>query len=161
MPAQQGGYQPAPPAPPVAPPAPAARVPEPPSRGGRISAPPTPPAPIAAPEPSRRAEPLPFGRLVSDNGVEFPLRYDDNLVGRASEGVVPAVDLTATDTSGSVSRRHARIGKDDSSIYVEDLGSSNGSRLNGQPLRSGMQTPLNDGDILLFGSLQFRYHKIA
>ncbi len=71
------------------------------------------------------------------------------------------VDLTAADTTGSVSRRHARIGKDDSSVYVEDLGSSNGTRLNGQPLRSGMQTPLNDGDELVVGSLVFRYHKIS
>lgn len=96
------------------------------------------------------------------NGQEFPLRYDDNLVGRASpsEGINPVVDLSAADTSGSVSRRHARIGKDDSSVYVEDLGSSNGSRHNGQPLRAGMQAPLNDGDELVFGSLQFRYQKI-
>lgn len=161
MPAQRGGYQPAPPVTPAAPPAPVAPIPEAPSRGGRISAPPTPPTPIATPEPPRRAEPLPFGRLISDTGAEFPLRYDDNLIGRASEGTVPAVDLTAADASGSVSRRHARIGKDDSSVYVEDLGSSNGSRLNGQPLRSGMQAPLNDGDVVLFGSLQFRYHKIS
>ncbi len=112
--------------------------------------------------PPRRREPLPFGRLVLGTGQEFPLRYDDNLIGRASpgEGINPVVDLSAADTSGSVSRRHARIGKDDTSIYVEDLGSSNGSRHNGQPLRAGMQTPLQDGDELVFGSLQFRFHKI-
>ena len=105
---------------------------------------------------------MPFGRLVSSQGQEFPLRYDDNLIGRASpgEGIVPAVDLSAADTTGSVSRRHAKIGKDDSSIYVEDLGSSNGSRHNGQPLRAGMQSPLGDGDELIFGSLQFRFHTI-
>lgn len=71
------------------------------------------------------------------------------------------VDLTASDPTGSVSRRHARIGKDDSSVYVEDLGSSNGTRLNGQSLRAGMQTPLNDGDEVVFGSLVFVYHKIS
>jgi pSer/pThr/pTyr-binding forkhead associated (FHA) protein len=105
---------------------------------------------------------LPFGRLVLSNGQEFPLRYDDNLIGRASpgEGINPAVDLAAADTAGLVSRRHARIGKDDTSVYVEDLGSSNGSRHNGQPLRAGMQSPLSDGDELIFGSLQFRFQKI-
>ena len=115
------------------------------------------------PEPPRRPEPLPFGRLVASSGTEFPLRYDDNLIGRSSpsEGINPMVDLTSADTSGSVSRRHARIGKDDSSIYVEDLGSSNGTRLNGQALRAGMQTPLNDGDEIIFGSLVFVYHKIS
>ncbi len=162
VPASQAGHQPVQPPTPPAPVAPPP-APERPSRGGRISAAPAVPAPPAPTEPPRRAEPLPFGRLVSDSGAEFPLRYDDNLIGRSSpsEGIVPAVDLTAADTSGSVSRRHARIGKDDSSVYVEDLGSSNGSRLNGQSLRAGMQTPLNDGDTLIFGSLQFRYHKIS
>ena len=136
-------------------------APPPPPRPAPPQRPVTPP-PAPAPEPPRRREPLPFGRLVLSNGQEFPLRYDDNLIGRASpgEGINPAVDLSAADTSGSVSRRHARIGKDDSSIYVEDLGSSNGSRHNGQPLRVGMQTPLNDGDEVIFGSLQFRYQKI-
>lgn len=154
---------------PPGPPPPSVAQPRPAEPAAQRPAPPRPApsrpvaAPIApAPEPPRRREPLPFGRLVMSNGQEFPLRYDDNLVGRASpgEGINPAVDLSVADTSGSVSRRHARIGKDDSTVYVEDLGSSNGSRHNGQPLRVGMQTSLNDGDELVFGSLQFRYHKI-
>lgn len=126
-------------------------------------APPPPPraatAPYQAPTPS---EPPAFGRLVlTRDQTEFPLRYDDNLIGRASpgEGILPAVDLSMVDETGSVSRRHARIGKDDSSIYVEDLGSSNGTRHNGQPLRSGLQASLNDGDELVFGSLSMRFIK--
>lgn len=109
-----------------------------------------------------RREPLPFARLVDRQGREFPLRYDVNLVGRASpgEGINPVVDLSAID-SGSVSRRHAEIGKDDSSIYVEDLGSSNGSRHNGQPLRTGMQAPLQDGDELIFGEIVFTFHLVG
>lgn len=96
-------------------------------------------------------------------GREYPLRYDENLVGRASpgEGINPEVDLSAVDTTGSVSRRHAKIGKDDSSIYVEDIGSSNGSRHNGQALRVGMQTPLQEGDELIFGEMSFRFHLIS
>ncbi len=167
VPAPRAGQSAPPPQtqPPV-PVAPPTRPPEPerPSRGGRISAPPSAPSvPAATPEPPRRPEPLPFGRLVASSGTEFPLRYDDNLIGRASpsEGISPMVDLTSADISGSVSRRHARIGKDDSSIYVEDLGSSNGTRLNGQALRAGMQAPLNDGDEVIFGSLVFVYHKIS
>ncbi|MFA5504997.1 MAG: FHA domain-containing protein [Vulcanimicrobiota bacterium] len=99
--------------------------------------------------------------MSGQKGHQFPLRYDLNLVGRASEGIEPQVDLSAADTSGTVSRRHARIGKDDSSIFVEDLGSSNGTRHNGQPLREGMQTPLADGDQLIFGDLVFTFHLMA
>lgn len=120
------------------------------------------PASIDAPPP-RPQEPPAFGYLtLTDSNSEFPLRYDNNLIGRSSpgEGINPAVDLTAADSSGSVSRRHARIGKDDSSIYVEDLGSSNGSRHNGQLLHKGMQAPIADGDELIFGSLKMRFRKV-
>jgi FHA domain len=110
-----------------------------------------------------RREPLPFGRLTGAAGIDFPLRYDVNLIGRASpgEGIVPQVDLSQADTSGTVSRKHARIGKDDSSVFLEDLGSSNGTRHNGQPLRAGMQTPLNDGDQIIFGDVVFSFHLIS
>jgi pSer/pThr/pTyr-binding forkhead associated (FHA) protein len=65
------------------------------------------------------------------------------------------------DTSGTVSRKHARIGKDDSSVFLEDLGSSNGTRLNGQPLREGMQAPLDDGDQIVFGDVVFNFRKVS
>ncbi len=113
----------------------------------------------ATPSPPARTEPKPFGELLAIDGTRFPLRYDDNLIGRASpsEGIVPAVDLGAVDRSGSTSRRHAKIGKDDQAVFLEDLGSSNGTRLNGQPLRVGLQAPLNDGDEIVFGDNVFTY----
>lgn len=112
--------------------------------------------------PPVRREPLPFGHLTGANGQQFPLRYDRNLVGRASpqDGIEPQVDLTAADLTGTVSRRHARIGKDDSSIFIEDLGSSNGTRHNGQTLREGMQAPLSNGDQVVFGDLVFTFSLI-
>ena len=115
----------------------------------------------APPPATPRREPLPFGRLSGEKGHQFPLRYDVNLIGRPSEGVDPQVDLSSADTSGTVSRRHARIGKDDSSIFIEDLGSSNGTRHNGQTLREGMQAPLEDGDKLVFGDLVFTFHLVS
>jgi len=45
-----------------------------------------------------------------------------------------------------VSRHHVRIFREDSGFYVEDLGSKNGTYLNGQPL-TGVQR-LQDGDEL-------------
>lgn len=116
-----------------------------------------------APAPAAKREPLPFGHLNSEKGLQFPLRYDVNLVGRASpgEGIVPQIDLTTLDVSGTVSRKHARIGKDDAAIFIEDLGSSNGTRHNGQTLREGMQTPLADGDQIVFGDLKFTFQMIS
>lgn len=148
--------QPTPPKPVAPPPRPAAQEPPQRRRSPVISGSnaPTPGAPAA---PSARPEPLPFAHLKGAKGGDFALRYDENLVGRASpgEGIEPQVDLTTIDTTGTVSRRHAKIGKDDSSIFIEDLGSSNGTRLNGQSLRPGMQSPLTDGDQLIFGDVVF------
>lgn len=156
------GYNP-PQVPPPASPAPPPSqppVPREPRRSPVVSKAPEP----ASPPPRTRRDPLPFCRLSAAGGQEFLLRYDSNLVGRASpgEGINPQVDLTAIDTSGTVSRRHARIGKDDSAAaFVEDLGSSNGTRHNGQTLRAGMQTPLADGDQLIFGDVVFTFHFIS
>lgn len=151
---------------------PASATPPPPSRP---AAPPAPPKerrrdPVIsrADDPPRvtsspRREPLPFARLSAATGQEFLLRYDSNLVGRASpgEGINPQVDLSNIDARGTISRKHARVGKDDSAYFVEDLGSSNGTRLNGQALRAGMQSPLNSGDQLIFGDIVFTFHLIS
>lgn len=106
-----------------------------------------------------RREPVPFGRLVASSAQELFLRYDENLIGRASSELgTPQIDLSQLDRSGTVSRRHARIGKDDNSIFLEDLGSSNGTRLNGKSLQKGLQAPLSHGDQIIFGDLIFTLH---
>jgi hypothetical protein len=52
----------------------------------------------------------------------------------------------------TVSRRHARLGHDEGAWWIEDLGSANGSRLNGKRLTSGV--PLKDGDRIVLGKLE-------
>ncbi len=54
-------------------------------------------------------------------------------------------------SSESVSSRHAVIAKRDDGWYVQDLGSSNGTRVNGAPIEEAL---LVDGDRLNFGSEQ-------
>lgn len=151
---------PVPPATPIPPPTPAPR----PERQRRRSPvisdqQPRSTAPVSEPPRPVRREPPAFAHLTGPQGRKFPLCYDQNLIGRASlaDGINPQVDLTAADQNGTVSRQHARIGKDDSSLFIEDLGSSNGTRHNGQPLREGMQTPLSDGDQIVFGDLVFTF----
>ncbi|MEM1348239.1 MAG: GGDEF domain-containing protein [Myxococcota bacterium] len=59
-----------------------------------------------------------------------------------------------------VSRQHARLVRDSSGgIFIEDLGSVNGTFLNGDPLERPLQ--LRDGDKITLGSttiLKFTYH---
>lgn len=53
-----------------------------------------------------------------------------------------------------ISRCHAQIYRDQDRLWVRDLGSTNGTYLNHH--RIGAETPLKSGDVLHFGSLEFR-----
>lgn len=63
-------------------------------------------------------------------------------------GRLPSCDITLDDPS--VSRRHARIARRDGRWTVEDLGSTNGVQVNGQPVG---RTQLRDGDRVELGSM--------
>ena len=54
-----------------------------------------------------------------------------------------------------VSRRHARITVSRGAATLEDLGSKNGTTLDGAPIRSVM--PLSDGDVIQFGSVETQF----
>ena len=53
-----------------------------------------------------------------------------------------------------VSRRHARLLREDQAVYVMDLNSTNGTHVNGDPLQPGVEKRLRDGDELLLGRLK-------
>jgi hypothetical protein len=53
------------------------------------------------------------------------------------------------------SSRHARISREGHAVVIEDLGSTNGTYLNDEPL-SGPQ-PLHDGDRIRIGDSEFSY----
>ena len=75
-------------------------------------------------------------------GQELTLSQQDLVIGRDERAdlVIP---------SQSVSRRHARIFWRNDQYYVEDLGSSNGTFVNGQPAHQPIA--LNDGDEIGLG----------
>lgn len=55
---------------------------------------------------------------------------------------------------GSVSRAHAQLQLSDAGLIVCDMGSTNGSAINGQPLNMyDNNKPLNDGDTLTLGNI--------
>lgn len=66
----------------------------------------------------------------------------------------PEIDLTQEGAdSKSVSRRHARIFKHDDVVVVEDLGSINGTFINGRRLVPYLPENLKTGDTLQLGRL--------
>jgi pSer/pThr/pTyr-binding forkhead associated (FHA) protein len=73
--------------------------------------------------------------------------------------VFPEIDLS--DDGGlekGVSRRHARILKREGTVVVEDLGSINGTFINGKRLAPYLPEVLNDGDSLQLGRLLIDVH---
>jgi pSer/pThr/pTyr-binding forkhead associated (FHA) protein len=72
-----------------------------------------------------------------------------------ASNIFPEVDLTQDGgVEKGVSRRHARILKRGAKIYVEDLGSSNGTFVNGQKLSPYFPEALVSGDSLRLGGLE-------
>ncbi|MEM7138963.1 MAG: DUF4388 domain-containing protein [Myxococcota bacterium] len=76
-------------------------------------------------------------------GGEFPLPDDGEIViGRSSE-----LDMVLVEDM--VSRRHAKISVETGNIFLEDLGSTNGSFVNGEKVT---RTKLAEGDRILIGT---------
>lgn len=82
------------------------------------------------------------------------------VVGRAhapSAAQLPDIDLTAYGAEEKgVSRRHLKLIREQETITVEDLGSANGTYLNGQRLVPHEARILRDGDELRMGRLVIR-----
>jgi hypothetical protein len=87
--------------------------------------------------------------------VEAPLNKAIHM-GRLdpASDVFPEIDLTEDGgLEKGVSRRHARILKREGTVVVEDLGSINGTFINGKRLAPYLPEVLSDGDSLQLGRL--------
>jgi serine/threonine protein kinase len=90
---------------------------------------------------------------------EMPVANSPMLLGRASEaeGYRPDFDMTFYDDGGYVSRRHARITRGRGGYFVMDLGSSNGTTVNGQPLVARHAYQLRNGDQIKVGLVVIQF----
>jgi len=122
-------------------------------RGQPTSAPVKEPAPAparAAHEGTMQAEAQAYFISVSTGNV-FPVFANEALLGRYDSvtGMRPDIDLTNEDQSRNISRRHARlVTKDGKHFVAEEIGTMNGTYLNGKKLANGVLTPIADGDEL-------------
>lgn len=72
-------------------------------------------------------------------------------------GTIPDVDLTSYAAYRmGVSRRHAILMLKDSRLHLIDLGSSNGTMLNGVKLAPHQPRTLHDGDTIMLGKMNLR-----
>ncbi|HEY7294088.1 MAG TPA: zinc ribbon domain-containing protein [Dehalococcoidia bacterium] len=90
----------------------------------------------------------------------YEMHGDEVKIGRrdAESGIYPELDFDGNDivVEGgervhAVSRRHGRIFREGSALKFEDLGSTNGSTLNGAAVLAKDPQPLNDGDTIVLG----------
>ncbi len=101
-------------------------------------------------------------RLIADaTGEEFYLnREGETLVGRIDPvtGIRPDADLTNLDQQRSVSRRHAKIVLTGGEFkVVEEIGTMNGTFVNGRRIPTGTPVTLKDGDRLRFGLVDLTF----
>jgi pSer/pThr/pTyr-binding forkhead associated (FHA) protein len=80
-------------------------------------------------------------------------------VDRPSMTLGRAVDVDLPLTSPRVSRRHAQLTWDGERFVVEDLGSKNGTRINGTPVAG--PTPIADGDTLELADCRLEFQTSA
>jgi pSer/pThr/pTyr-binding forkhead associated (FHA) protein len=87
--------------------------------------------------------------VVDQTSERYELRPGSNVIGRGSES-----DLQLRDQG--VSRRHVDIQFDGSRATVYDLGSTNGTSINGHEVGSHV---LRHGDVLRIGHTRIVFHQ--
>jgi hypothetical protein len=119
--------------------------------GGGYDAPP-PPAYSPYDQPPAYGPPPGAGsrnvRLVSADGRTYPVAIGSTVIGRGDQANLRLPDV-------GISRRHARLDFDGGQVVLTDLGSTNGTMVNGQRISA---VALNPGDMVQIGTttLTFR-----
>jgi adenylate cyclase len=95
---------------------------------------------------------------VDPGGRKFGFGVEvDDLVKR-DQGVLIGRDSTQCDLvllNESVSRRHARLSMGtNNTLHIEDVGSTNGTAINGMPIAPGLTQPLEPGSTVKLGDIE-------
>jgi tetratricopeptide (TPR) repeat protein len=105
-----------------------------------------------------RPEPTPFSgpKLVVTGGPkageEFNLEEDEYVVGRSTDNPICIADT-------SVSRKHIMLRRAGNGWTVSDLGSGNGTLVNGEPIAD--ETVLTNGDVITMGDTEVTFTDVA
>ncbi len=95
----------------------------------------------------------PWCQLIADDGsAVLTMSLNRTIIGRG-------LDCDVRVANQEVSRHHCLVFRDGSRTYLQDLGSSNGTTLNGQQLGAQAAT-MAAGDNVLLGNLSFTYRTI-
>lgn len=99
---------------------------------------------------------------IAGTGVLLALSPErETLIGRGTpqSDQIPDIDLSAYGGGQSgVSRLHARLVHEGGQWYLEDLNSTNGTCVNGQPVLPGQLTVLEEDDVIQLGRMSVTFH---
>lgn len=111
-----------------------------------------------------KLEPTSAKLMVLDmegGNIQFPVATEgETLIGRFDphRGIRPTIDLSKYDPASRVSRRHARITIKAGQYFVEDLGSANGTVVNGRTrLKPQQPVALTNGDLVKIGETTLKF----
>ena len=95
-----------------------------------------------------------------DTGQVLPLaERNEFTLGRISEGqpIMPDIDLSPYQAyARGVSRLHAVLKREASHVFLMDLGSSNGTFVNGKRLSPNVDHAIANGDVVALGKLKIQ-----
>ncbi|HEV3139877.1 MAG TPA: FHA domain-containing protein, partial [Vicinamibacterales bacterium] len=117
-------------------------------------------APSFAPAPQPVSAPAPGGLAVLVDPTSkkmFELASGESTIGRVDRltGFSPDVDLSSLDTQRTLSRRHAKIVRKDGDYFVrEEIGTRNGTFVNGERVQTGVDVKLAPGARIRFGMIE-------
>jgi pSer/pThr/pTyr-binding forkhead associated (FHA) protein len=95
--------------------------------------------------------------LVDSGQILHLAGRNEFTLGRVAEGqpILPDVDLSPYEAyTQGVSRLHSCLKIINQRVVITDLGSSNGTRVNGQKIMPHIDYPLNHGDVVALGKLK-------
>jgi hypothetical protein len=128
------------------------------SRTRRGESPPLPPADsvkvrVPSPPPPAAAATLVF-TAANGQHVSHPLTRPAMTIGRAADNDI-VID-ESWDAAATASKHHARLRRDQDDYLVRDMGSKNGTTVNG---RQTLENLLQDGDRIGFGAVEAVFHQ--
>lgn len=87
-------------------------------------------------------------KFTTQDDGQIPVSGNGATLGRDNlRSYVPA------DKASLISREHVRVTCEGGKYYIEDLKSTNGTKVNGSAISAASKTPLNDGDVILLADV--------
>ena len=87
-------------------------------------------------------------KLISGDGRQYAVAMGQTTIGRGEQAQIRLPDV-------GISRRHARVDYDGTQVLVTDLGSTNGTMVNGQRITT---VAIRPGDVIQLGTTSLTLH---